>query len=376
MGALAVALAGCGSSASTTPAAAAGGLPPTITLQAVQDLTGPAGYAGTYVQRGAQVAVKEINDTGFLGSTKIDLAYADTRSDRQQAGILATKAAATDTPVLLGTTASTSGQVISPIVERAKLPTIYAISTADGVNIGRYTYRASVPAATMVVAQAEALKKYSPKSMSIIYDSDADGTVLLGTKAMPALAEKLGIPVKASKTTVSTTADYTAVVSSVLQDKPDVVGIGLVTAAGGTALIQQLRLQGFTGPIAATSVLDSVSGKLGAGAGDVYWATAFNKNRATEATRNFDKVFAQYCATCADGPTEYDASGYDAVWTAVRAIKEANSVDREAVTAGLEKVAATGFAGSSDGLKYVNRDFQIASPAVVWLKAGTPTLTN
>ncbi|GAA1868777.1 hypothetical protein GCM10009836_56620 [Pseudonocardia ailaonensis] len=358
-------VAACGSG--TAPGPGAAGLPAVLTLQAIQDLTGPAGYAGVAVQQGAMVALEEINTTRFLGATTLGIDYSDTRSDRQQAGILASRAVASGTPLLLGTVASTSGQVMSPIVERAALPTIYTISTANGVNIGRYTYRSSVPASNMVPALAPVLVARGITTMSIIHDSDSDGTVLLGTKAMPELARRANVRVLGTRVTQSTQGDYAAVVAATLADKPGAVAIAPVTEAGGTGMIRALRLAGFTGPIVASGVLATGAVKaLGAAAGDVFWTVAFHKDRSSDATRHFDALFrAKYDAD----PNEYHASGYDQVWTAARALKAASSVDRAAVLQGLEKVAAEGFSGSSQDLRYTDRDLATASPAVVaWVK--------
>src|SRR5258706_12496565 len=74
----------CGSAATPTPAAS--NLPAEITLGAVHDLSGPTAIYGTSIQKGIDLAVKQINEQKFLGEGgTLKGVYEDAAGDPKQA---------------------------------------------------------------------------------------------------------------------------------------------------------------------------------------------------------------------------------------------------------------------------------------------------
>src|ERR1044072_8503845 len=63
-----MATAACGSSDDS--ASASGGIPSTVKVVGIEPLTGPAAFAGLAAQKGYELAIKQINEQGFLGSGK------------------------------------------------------------------------------------------------------------------------------------------------------------------------------------------------------------------------------------------------------------------------------------------------------------------
>ncbi len=75
---------GGSSSTSSSSSASGGGIPSTVNVVATYPLTGPAAFAGLAAQKGAQLAVKEINDQGFLGDgVTLSVDYQDTKGEIQ-----------------------------------------------------------------------------------------------------------------------------------------------------------------------------------------------------------------------------------------------------------------------------------------------------
>ena len=109
----------------TAPAApaapAAGSLPAEITIGAVHDLSGSTANYGTAIQKGINLAVKQINDQKFLGEGHVvKFIYEDAAGDPKQAIAAYEKLTANkDIVAILGPTLSTEAK-FKPIVVSVK----------------------------------------------------------------------------------------------------------------------------------------------------------------------------------------------------------------------------------------------------------------
>lgn len=351
-------------SSADSDSSASDGLPATLTLTSVKDLTGPAGYAGLLTRKGGDIAVQEINDSGYLGETKVELQVEDTQSKNQEAAILATKAVRSKSPVLLGPLLSSACLVMSPIVQNGKLPTIYTQASAPGINIGKYIYRATVPGDQLVSKLGPFLDNRGVKSIGLIYDTDVPTDAEFAENTVPRFAKKYGMDIVASKGVLTSNNDFTAIASELARKQPDAVGI-MVAGAQHVTIVKQLREAGYEGQF---------FGQIGAGGGNLkplgkladgfVWGSDFNVEMSGPGTENFKKLWEEKYP--GEVPTNFAAQGYDQVWFAVRAIKEANSTDREKVLQGLEKVAADGFDGAVGRVTFKDRDEQVEGVIVEW----------
>ena len=84
-----------------------GGLPAEIKVISSNPETGPAAFAGLAANKGYEVAIDEINSTGYLGSSKIVLEKQDTAGKIPTAAQQATQAVADkDVAVVFGSVSS------------------------------------------------------------------------------------------------------------------------------------------------------------------------------------------------------------------------------------------------------------------------------
>lgn len=144
--AAALGMSACSSSSGTssTSAAAGGGLPATINVVSINPQTGPAAFAGLAANKGYDLAIKEINDSKFLGSTTLTLSKVDTKGDIKTAASSASTAIADkNVSAIFGSVSSQEAIAMSPLVQQAGLPTIYTQAGSDGVVVGDATYRAT-----------------------------------------------------------------------------------------------------------------------------------------------------------------------------------------------------------------------------------------
>jgi branched-chain amino acid transport system substrate-binding protein len=360
----------CGSSAISTTsagaAAAAGGagLPANVQLPVIEDLTGPAGFAGLDTQQGQRVAIQQINSTRFLGSTTLSLKYIDTQTEPQIAAEAASTAVNSSAPLAFGPVDATVSLAMAPIVQRGKLPTIFTQSGGPGVNAGDYTYIATTPGQELIDRTLGAyLKAKGVRTLAIISNTDNPAAVQTA-QTLVEFCTQNGIKTVSAADVPSTTTDFTAIASKAVSAKPAAVYLLLFGSQNVTA-IRQLRADGYTGMIVGTDGLaGGVLTPLGSAANGVVYFTDYTAGLTGAVNKTFTSLYAKMYG--AGQPSAYAAEGYDAVWFAARALKLANSTDRPKVLAALESVATTGFEGTAGNITFKDRIEQAPGVLVMW----------
>ena len=352
--AAALGMSACSSSSGTssTSAAAGGGLPATINVVSINPQTGPAAFAGLAANKGYDLAIKEINDSKFLGSTTLTLSKVDTKGDIKTAASSASTAIADkNVSAIFGSVSSQEAIAMSPLVQQAGLPTIYTQAGSDGVVVGDATYRATPLMRTYYSLVKKYVQEKGWKSVGIIHTAAAPTLVDIGTKALPAIATELGMTVTTTVAVQGTTQDFAAPISQVLASKPDGVAILLVGAQNPTAM-KQLRQAGYTG---------DVLGNSGASAGNLKPAGADGAGMVWPVDFNFQ------AANAGENPLNYAAEAYDAAWFLAKSIKAAGSADRAKIKAAMATVASEKFDGAlGNGLTWKDRDIVVPGVMIRW----------
>lgn len=363
---VAVSMAAC-SSSSNGGGGGGGGLPSTITIPSLTDLTGTSAFAGIAGEKGTQLAVSQINSQHYLGANvTLEVKTEDTATNPQTAASGFTEAAAnSNIPAVLATITSSESVAIAPIAMKSKLAAVFTESGATGTVLGAYTYRLTAPATTYT---ENVLKPYflahKVKKISVVYASDNPTLAQLAQKVVPQMSKDLGLSVASSTGLPSTTVDFSAPVSKITSENPDLVLLLLVGPQYAT-IIKQLRQNGYKGLFAANQAAGTGNLKAAgnAGAGVVYPIDFFYQS-TDPSTQKFVAAYkAKY-----DGanPTNYPAERYDALWFIARALKEAGTTDRAAVQKAMDKVAQHGFGGAMGELTFDNRDLRVPGVLVEW----------
>ncbi len=368
IGALAIAACGSSTSADSTSPVASSASEQTeaagkkIQIVDIIGATGATSSVAALTVPGVQLAVDEINSSGYLGDSQIELTVQDSGSDPQQASALFTQAA-NDPNILgaIGPVYSLEALSVGPLAMRYKLPTIFTQAGSPGVVSGEYTYRATAPFSTLYPVLFDKLAADGVKTIGLLYDSANPNLTDIGESVIPALAKSAGIEVVASVGVPTSTIDYSAPLGKIVDADPDAVGVLLVTKSNGTG-IQQLRNLGYEGTIFSSP--SAGSGNAGPAGKGVIWPTDFNTAQPGSGTETFNKLFMG--ANNGETPSNYAAEGYDAMWMMARGIKAAGELTREGLQAGLDKVAAEGFEGAMGPLTFDNRDLRVPGVVVQW----------
>lgn len=340
---LVLTLTACGSSSDTASSGGgkAGALPGTISLHVISELSGPASVAGLDIQKGYELAVKDINASDTLGGSKIELTFEDTGGKAPVGASLASQAVSKKPPIIFGSPVGGIALAEAPIFARAKQPTIFNEAGSEGVIASEYIFRMTPTIPSYYSKTLEYLKSQNVKSLAVVTNTDQPTLEPMAAQARDQAA-KYGYSVASYDTLISTQADVSSTVTKMLASRPDAVAL-LVQTGQNATFVKALRDAGFTGLITASTsagggVLTSI-GKVGNG---VVWATNYTHQQTDARNQKFVKDFE---AAYGKKPTNWAAAAYDAMHFAANSLKEAGSTDPEPLLAAMKKVGTEGFDG-------------------------------
>ena len=356
---------------STEAPAAMGSLPSEITLGAVHDLSGATALYGTSIQKGINLAVKQINAQKLFGDGHtLKVVFEDAAGDPKQA-IAAYEKLTTDKNIvaILGPTLSSEAQSADPIAQEAKVPVIASSNTASGItDIGDYIFRTSLPESAVIPNTiAVTAKALNLKKVAVMYGND-DAFTKSGYDVFKAALDKAGIQILTTETFAKGDTDFSAQLTKIKALNPDAIVVSALAEEAANIMTQARTLgipdsvrfiggNGFNSP-----KLAEIAGKAAEGA---ISGSAWNVSSSFPANQDFVKAFnAEY----GGDPDQFAAQAYTAAWTAALAIKNAGSVDHAAVRDGLTKIKD--FASPLGNFSFdANRD-PVHEPVVLTVKDG------
>lgn len=341
------------------------GIAENIRIQAVNDQTGAVAYAGLGASRGAQLAIDEINDQGFLGDgVSISMEQSDTAGKIDRAVSDMTKAMSDpQVAAVLGPTMGQQAAAVAPLVNQRKVPTVFTQSGAEGVVTGDYTFRATAPMESYYEIATQWLADNDLKDLSLIYNATFPTFAILGEDVVPEQAKELGLDIGQSLQTQSTTQDFTGQAQQIASANPQAV-VMLLTAPQSVTFLKQLRQAGYAGQVVATSV--QAAGNVaaaGAAADGLVYPVDFSSAMDSEDARTFVEAYQQKYG---EMPDPYAAEGYDALWWMAHGIKDSGSSSREGIQQGMAQVARDGFTGAMGEITFDGNDMRVPGVMVRW----------
>jgi len=321
--------------------AGTGNLPAAIKLGAVVDLTSASSIYGTSIQKGIDLAVKQVNDQTFFGKGHtLSVVYEDAAGDPQQAVNAFNKLIANpDIVAILGPTLSTEALAADPLAQQAKIPIIASSNTVAGiVEIGNYIFRTSLPESTVipntikVVGTALNLTK-----VAIIYEND-DSYTLSSYEVFKAALQAKGIEILTEETFLKGATIFTSQLNRIKSLAPDAIVVSayveeaaeIMTQARALGIPESVRFiggNGFNSPklaqIAGAAAEGAISG------------SAWNQSSNFPASTDFVTTFT---ALYGSAPDQFAAQAFTAAWVTAIAIKNAGGVDHAAVRTALAQI--------------------------------------
>jgi branched-chain amino acid transport system substrate-binding protein len=324
--------------AASAAAATATGPVKTVKIGAAFSLTGAAAQYGVTQKNGVQLAVDEINASGYVPGVKIDLSVEDDASTKDQAINVFQQFINGDKDVaLLGPTLSNSAQAADPVAQQAKVPVLGVSNTGTGItSIGDYIFRDSLAEADVVPQTVQAsMQKLGYKTVAVLYAND-DAFSKAGYDAFKGALDKNNVKIVDTETFSTNDKDFSAQLANVKTAKPDAIIVSaLIDPAVGIST--QARKLGLTQPIIGGNGFNSPAFIKSAGdaAEGVIVGAAWNSASSLPASQAFIKA---YQAKYNSPPDQFAAQAYTGVYIVAQAMKLANGSDREAIKSGLGKI--------------------------------------
>ncbi len=331
-------LGACTPSASTGGGSASG-LSGEIAIGAVWSLTGAAAVYGPSQKNAADLAVEEINKSGFLGKATIKLVTEDDRSVKEGAIAAFEKLINQDKVVaILGPTLSNSAKAADPIAQEKKVVVLATSNTAAGiVEMGDFIFRDSLPEAAVIPNTIAVTKsKLGYTKVAVMYGDDDAFTKSGYDVFAKALADN-GVEVLTTETFKKGDTDYSAQLTKIKGLNPQAIVVSALAeeAAGIMTQGRQLGIpdsvvfiggNGFNSPKLAQLAGPAAEGAISGAA----WFIS------SDAKGNQDFVKA-YNAKYGANPDQFAAQAYAGVYILATAIKNAGAADAQAIRDALAK---------------------------------------
>jgi branched-chain amino acid transport system substrate-binding protein len=302
----------------------------TVRIAHVGALTGGAAHFGKDTERGAQLAVDELNAKGVtIGGRKVrlQLVSEDDAGDPRQGAAAAQKLVDAKVQGVVGHLTSGPSLPASRIYANAGIPQITPSATMP--QLTRQGFKTMFRLVADDTRQGGAMAKYARDTLKIGKVAVIDDRTAYGQGLATEFAKAfraLGGQVVATEFTNDKAVDFSAILTSIKAKRPDAVFYGGMDAVGGP-LLRQMRGLGVNGRLLGgdgicTTALPQLAGGTVPDEG-VYCLEAGGIDPAHQ--KGYDDFRARYKAKYGADVQVYAPYAYDAVRVMVAAMEKAGS---------------------------------------------------
>jgi branched-chain amino acid transport system substrate-binding protein len=329
-------------------------------------LTGATATFGQSAQKGIEMAVDAVNQSGGVLGKKLKLLVEDDQGKPEEALTVVTKLISKDRVVaLLGEIASSNSLAAAPAAQNSRIPMISPGSTNPKVTqAGDYIFRVCFidPFQGKVMAKF-AMNTLKVHKVAVLRDIKSDYSVGLANFFVENFKAMGGV-ILADESYSAGDKDFTAQLTSLKGKEPEAVFVpGYYTEVG--LIARQARKLGIKVPLLGGDGWDS--SKLWEIGGDAlngcYYSNHYSVDDPSPILQKFVKDYKTRYGTSSDSiPDAMAALGYDAALILADAIKRANSARPDSIKLALAQTK--GFMGVTGSITLdENRD--AVKPAVV-----------
>jgi branched-chain amino acid transport system substrate-binding protein len=306
-----------------------------IKIGVILELTGPLSRLGERSKRGMEMAVEEINSSGEVKGSKINLIVEDTKSDPKEGVAAFLKLINTyHIPVVTGATGSSIVMACAPIANEKKVVLFSTGATSPLITkAGDYIFRNRLSGEAEVKAMAEfAIKKLNIKKIAVLYVNTDYG---VGNKdVFKRTYEDLGGKVLLSEGFDQGESDFRAHLAKI--KKLPIEGVYIIAVGENGYILRQAKEMGINVQFLSTVGIEGpdvlkIAGD--AANGVIYTVQKFDPSSSDKTKRFSQKYFNKY----GEEPDLFAALGYDAIYIITKVINE-YGYDAEAIKNGLYKL--------------------------------------
>jgi len=307
-------------------------LPETVTIGAIFGLSGPISVYGGPQSQAVELAVAEINESGYLGEgVMLEVLFEDAQGDADQAINAMTKLIEEDGVVaVIGPTLSSQAFAADPVAQEASVPVMGVSNTAGGItDMGDFVFRNSLPESSVIPGTvAQATEILGLEKVGVLYGDDDDFT-LSGYNVFVDALDENGVEILGEETFAKGDVDFSAQLTNLLASEPDALVVSAL-AAEATQIIVQARELGFAGPIIGGNGFNSpaVITNAGDAAEGVIVGAAWNIASQAEISVAFAEKFQETYEFAAD---QFATQAYTGAWLYATALRCGNSAEPAAI---------------------------------------------
>lgn len=338
-----VLLSACGGGGSTAAADKSKG---DIVIGLALAMSGPLAPFDVEPSVAAKMRADEINAQGGIDGRKLKLILKDTRSDKTQAGTVATELVAQGAVALITTCDFDYSAPADLVAQAAKIPAISVCGSdpklADKKTLGDYVFSSAPGSDVEAMTMVQWAAKKGWKSAYILQDESIEYTKALGKYFAAGWKGTGGQVVGTSSFPGGDNVDVSSQASKIKQlpTKPDFIYVATWNPGGATA-IRQLRDAGIKTPILGPFALDGqllldIAGQVS----DVFYSPLACLTPCTgQQSPELDAFVASYTKASGKKPSSsYAISGVNVINELAAAAKKAGSTDGTKLRDALETI--------------------------------------
>ncbi len=353
-----------------------------ILIGAIYDLTGDQSQYGIASSRGAELAVKVINDAGGVFGRHLRLILRDGESNPEKIKREASQLAENpNISVVIGL--SDSNMVLDAAPEVASYKKIFITSGATSPHlpqdVPQYLFLSCFGDNTQAAAAAEYVyERLGLRDVAVIFDRDMVYTIGLSTYFQDRFTQ-LGGKIVSIQSYSHNNPSLVKQIETLktLDVIPQFIYLAAETPSEASLLVSELRSAGFNQPIMGgdSYVAKLLIDTIGNAADNIFFTTHvyFDINTKNSELKKFIDVYESTYNTFPSNP--FSALGYDAVDLVVSTMRRAKSLDSQSLLKALDNIkdfkGATGNISYQSGLKV-----PLKSVSIVHIKDGKATLAT
>lgn len=320
----------------------------TLKIGSMSPLTGPYAADGNDIAHGVQVAIDVVMQQGGIpGYSSIKLYPTDTACDPKQAVSGANKLINEGVVGVIGAYCSSSTIPSSETLNEAGIPMLTPASTNQAVTDRGlpYMFRVCGRDDAQAPAAVEFMKKgLHAKTIFIVDDKTTYSQGL--ADGVEAACKKMGIKVLSHDHVNQGDKDFSAVLTRVKRDHPNVFYMSLQNHSSGSIMTVQARRMGLRATLVSQDAMYHPNFvEVAQQAAEGVYVTFGYMDKSTPEFKAFDKMFrAKY-----GDYGGYAGYSFDAATVLLRAIKNAKSTDPAKIRAAIMKMD---FEGATKRIKF------------------------
>ncbi|MGQ7462826.1 ABC transporter substrate-binding protein [Streptococcus suis] len=317
-------LAACGNVSTTNSSATGSSVGDTFKIGYNLELSGAVSSYGQTEEKGANLAVKEINAAGGIDGKQIEVVTKDNKSETAEAASVATSLASEGVNLVIGPATSGASAASIPALTSAGIPMISPSGTQtnlvvnDKGEVQDYFFRATFTDGY----QGQIMAKYatdtlSAKKVVLYYDNSSD----YGKGIAEAFKEAYSGEIVSEITFASGDKDFQAALTKLKNTEFDAIIMPGYYNETGT-IVKQARGLGLNQPILGSDGFDSpqfTELATASAASNVYYLSAFVTSASEKAQAFYDAYKKEYN----EEPSMFSALAYDSVYIAAKAAEGA-----------------------------------------------------